>query len=433
MPTEHCSDPRTVLILSPHFPPSSLAGVHRARHLAKALPLHGWRPVVVRADPAHTTESGDDDLARLVPARLEQVATGAIPARLTRRIGIGDIGLRGYRQFGRALEEAAERTGANVVLLTGSPFYPLLLARRLKRRGLKVVLDFQDPWVSAAGAARPALSKGGLSHRLATLLEPRAVRYADAITSVSDEQNRQMRDRYPFLANVPMEAIPIGGDPDDFDALRAAPPAALIHPLDPARLNFCYVGTFMPRSGPLMAALLSAAGRLAARRPDLAARLTLNFVGTSNQPDASGEGPATRLARELGVAHLVAETPRRVPFLEALSLLANADGLMLVGSDEPHYTASKIYPNLMAARPFVSLFHAASSAHAILTAAGGGRAFAFEDPAELGALTEPLSGALEAVADQGSGFSAPDPAAYAPFTAEAVAGRYAALFERLAG
>ena len=424
---------RNVLLVSLNFPPSTIASVHRARHLAKHLPTFGWRPTVLAVDEAYHKEPPDPGLGALVPDHVDVVRIGAIPVAVGMRVGVGDLALRSLFPLTKAIDRLVAERQPDVVFLTGWPFYEMLLARRLKRRGLKVVLDFQDPWVSAAGAARPALSKGGLSHRLATLLEPRAVAHADAITSVSDEQNRQMRDRYPFLANVPMEAIPIGGDPDDFDALRAAPPAAPIHPLDPAQLNFCYVGTFMPRSGPLMAALLSAAGRLAARRPDLAARLTLNFVGTSNQPDASGEGPATRLARELGVAHLVAETPRRVPFLEALSLLANADGLMLVGSDEPHYTASKIYPNLMAARPFVSLFHAASSAHAILTAAGGGRAFAFEDPAELGALTEPLSGALEAVADQGSGFSAPDPAAYAPFTAEAVAGRYAALFERLAG
>ena len=423
---------RTVLILSPHFPPSSLAGVHRARHLAKALPAHGWSPVVVRADPAHYTERGDEALARLLPATLKEIRTGALPASLTRRIGIGDIGLRAYHAFGRALIETARRTGAGVVLITGSPFYPMLLAGRLKRAGLKVVLDFQDPWISPTGPLRPPLSKGGLSHRLATLLEPRAVRHAHAVTTVSEEQGRLMRERHPGLAEIPIEAIPIGGDPDDFAALRAAPPADPVHPLDPVRLNLLYVGTFMPRSGPLMAVMLKAAGRLAARRPDIAGRLTLNFVGTTNQPDAAaGPGPATRLAEALGVGHLVAETPQRVPYLEALSLLVQADGLMLIGSDEPHYTASKIYPALMAARPYVSLFHALSSAHQILAGAGGGASFAFEDTATLAALEEPIATAMEMIADHPEAFRPPDPAATMPFTADAIAGRFAALFERL--
>lgn len=423
---------RTVLILSPHFPPSTLAGVHRARHLAKALPAHGWSPVVVRADPAHYTERGDEALARLMPATLEEIRTGAISASLARRVGIGDIGLRAYHAFGRALEGAARRTGAPIVLITGSPFYPMLLAGRLKRAGLKVVLDFQDPWISPTGPLRPAFSKGGLSHRLATLLEPRAVRHAHAVTAVSEEQNRQMRERHPALADIAMEAIPIGCDPDDFAALRAAPPADPVHPLDPARLNLIYVGTFMPRSGPLMAVMLKAADRLAARRPDLAGRLTLHFVGTANQPDAAaGPGPLTKLAEALGLGHLVAETPRRVPYLTALSLLTRADGLMLIGSDEPHYTASKIYPALMAARPYVSLFHALSSAHRVLVDAGGGASFAFEDSAALAALEEPIAAAMEAIADRPETFLPPDPAAIRPYTAHAVAGRFAALFDRL--
>lgn len=423
---------RTVLILSPHFPPSSLAGVHRARHLAKALPAHGWRPVVVRADPTHYAEPGDAALAALVPATVEEIRTGAIPASLARRLGFGDIGLRGWHGFGSALLRAARRTGAPVVLITGSPFYPMLLGQRLARAGLKVVLDFQDPWVSPVGAARPPLSRAGLSHRLARLLEPRALRHAHAVTSVSQEQNEALRARHPALANVPMEAIPIGGDPDDFAALRTMPPPRLRHPLDPARLNFAYVGSFMPRSGPPMATMLRAAGRLAARRPDIGQRLTLHFVGTANHPNAAGPGAASRLARALGLAWLVRETPGRVAYLEALSLLANADGLLLIGSDEPHYTASKIYPALMAARPFVSLFYARSSAHAILAEAGGGRAFAFEDPAFLTALESPLADAMEAIADAPGGFPLPDAAVVAPFTAPAIAGRFAALFDRLA-
>ncbi len=44
---------RRVLVVSPHFPPSTLAGVHRARHLAKHLPAAGWRPTVLCVDESH--------------------------------------------------------------------------------------------------------------------------------------------------------------------------------------------------------------------------------------------------------------------------------------------------------------------------------------------------------------------------------------------
>ena len=56
----------------------------------------------------------------------------------------------------------------------------------------------------------------------------------------------------------------------------------------------------------------------------------------------------------------------------------------------------------MSGRPFLSLFHHASSAHAILTAAGGGRALAFatlEELAELEALLAEGLRTLAAVPD----------------------------------
>ena len=47
-----------------------------------------------------------------------------------------------------------EERPVGVVLITGSPYYPMLFAGVVKRRfGVPVVLDFQDPWVSAWGQA----------------------------------------------------------------------------------------------------------------------------------------------------------------------------------------------------------------------------------------------------------------------------------------
>ena len=84
---------RTCIIVSPYFPPSTLAGTHRARHLAKHLPAAGWTPVVVTVDEAYH-ERADHSLAALVPASVEVVKVLALSARLCRPLGLGDIGLR---------------------------------------------------------------------------------------------------------------------------------------------------------------------------------------------------------------------------------------------------------------------------------------------------------------------------------------------------
>lgn len=431
-PLAEPSDTRSVVIVSPHFPPSTLAGVHRARHLAAHLSSHGWKPIVVRVDERHYTEASDAGLATLVPSDVTQVRVGAVPVRLTGPLGVRDIGIRAYGALGKATIEAVQASKSKLVMLTGSPFYPMLLAGRIKRAtGAKIVLDFQDPWVSAEGATRPLLSKGRAADALSRLLEPRAIRYADFITSVSETQNVEMIARYPSLDPTKMAAIPIGGDPGDFVALREMPPIHNTHPLNRDMINLSFVGTFMPRSGPLMEIMLKSLRLLRERDALLASRLRLNFVGTSNQTDPGAPAQVMPIAERLGIADLVRETPQRVPFLEALDLLARSDGLMMIGSDEPHYTASKIYPNLMADRPYISLFHAASSAHRILSEAAGGVTFAFETPDELEAMTGNIAQAIARIAEQPGSFASPRAEAFAAFTADAVAGRYAAIFNSL--
>jgi hypothetical protein len=426
--------PPTVLIVSPHFPPSTLAGVHRARLMAKHLPAHGWRPVVLRVHERHYREPGDPALAALVPNDIPQVRTGAVPASLCRLAGVGDIGLRGYPWLGRALARLIVEERPGVVFITGYPFYPMLLARGLEARfRTPVVLDFQDPWVRADAATAPAQGlKGRLADKLAAALEPAALRAAAFVTSVSDVQNDDMARRYPWLDRERMAAIPVGGDPDDFAALRAEPPGGGRDPPGGDLLNIYYVGTFLPRAAPLIERLFAALATLRAESPTLAARLQLHFVGTSNQPSGVGGRRVHPHARAFGVADLVHETPERVPYLAALGLLARADGLLLIGSDEPHYTASKIYPALLSGRPWLSLFHRASSAHRILSTAGGGRAIAFSDAAELDASTPALVEALRVLATHPQSFGKVREDAIAPYLAGAMAARFAGIFTMIA-
>ena len=427
------AEARRVLIVSPYFPSSMLAGVHRARHLAKHLPSHGWWPIVIRVDEAHYTERPDPTLAALVPDSVEQVRTAALPARLLRFAGIGDIGLRGYVPIKRAIAKVASIRRPDAILITGSPFYPMLLSAWIKQHlNIPVVLDFQDPWVSTHGKTLQKWSKGGMVHRLAVIFEPRAVSHADFITSVSARQNDDLAARYAWIDRCRMAAIPIGGDPDDFKGGPVGTGSDSEVRLDSGQINLSYVGTFWPRAAPTVRTLLQSAAALRKSHPKLAARLRLNFVGTSGHPNHYDAYRIRPIAEEEGVADLVFETPQRVPFLQALHIIGNSQGLLLLGSDEPHYTASKLYPALMSGRPYVSLFHRASSAHSILSQAGGGKALAFEAPEDLASMVTPLSDVLRTLALDPKSFGKIDPAAYAPYTASAVARQFAAIFDRLA-
>jgi glycosyltransferase involved in cell wall biosynthesis len=422
----------TVIIVSPHFPPSTLAGVHRARHLAKHLPAAGWTPVILCVHEAYHEERLDPELLALVPPSVEVVKVGAIPPRLCRPFGFGEISLRAWFPLRRTLLDVLAARSISAVLITGSPYYPMLLAKEIKQRfGLPVVLDFQDPWVSGWGATLPRFSKGGVAHQLAEWLEPKAVRAADFITSVSEKQNEEMAVRYPWLDRNRMAAIPIGGDPQDYAALRGTEtntPQVLFRP---GAVTLSYVGTFWPRCEPLMKVFLQAFAGVRARHPEVMTSVRLMFVGTSSQPNDTTTFRVRPLAQAYGLADVVDEVPQRVPYLEALGVVARSDGIMLIGSDEPHYTASKIYSSLMAGRPFISLFHSMSSAHAILKTAGGGVTLAFGSETELSSLHDEIADGILTLVRNGKRFGRPNRNAYSPFEASAIAVKYAEIFDRL--
>jgi hypothetical protein len=423
---------RTCLIVSPYFPPSTLAGVHRARHLAKHLPAAGWHPIVVCVDEAYHEERLDPGLYSLVPPSVEIVRVKALPAPLTRLVGIGDISLRARSQLRKAIFRLLGTRQIDAVFITGSPYYPMLLAPEIKRRfGVPVILDFQDPWVSAWGAQQRLFSKAGISHRLAAWFEPRAVRAADIITSVSEIQNAEMVGRYEWLDSSRTVAIPIGGDPEDFVTLPKKFGHQVGGYLTPGCVNLSYVGTFMPRSETLMKVLLRGFVRFRNQRPRAAASVRLNFIGTSNQPNDSTTYRVRPLAEAEGVADAVLEFPARVPYLTALECLTQSNGILLIGSDEPHYTASKIYSGLMSRRPYLSLFHQNSSAHGILSRAGGGIALAFSPQTQLSKLEDLVYDGLVQLVTSSESLGSVDPAAYAPYEAQKIAFQYADIFDEI--
>lgn len=423
---------RSVIVVSPYFPPSTLAGVHRARHLAKYLPTVGWTPVVLCVDEAFHEQPLDPGLAWLVPESVDVVKVPAMPAQLTRPFGLGEISIRAFASLRAQLVRLLQERSVSAVLITGAPFYPMLLAPLIRKRfGVPVVLDFQDPWVSPWGATQPPLSKAGISHRLACLLEPRALAAAAFVTTVSELQREAMAARYPWLGLQQMAAIPIGCDHDDFSRRTQVGSDITAEHIAPGMINLSFVGTFMPRSEPVMRILLTALAHARAAYPSTMARVRFNFVGTSNQPGGTDLYRVLPLAKSFGVGDAINEVPQRVPYLEALNILAQSDGLLLIGSDEPHYTASKIYPALMSGRPYVSLFHRASSAHQILCNAGGGFAIGFSTPEELVACELPLVRALLKLVTAPNEISLVDSDITEAFTAGAIAAKFGSIFDRI--
>ncbi|HVC21647.1 MAG TPA: glycosyltransferase [Vicinamibacterales bacterium] len=368
--------PSRVLMVSPHFPPDSSAAAHRVRLLAPHLAEFGWEPTIVAVDPRDCEGRLDPGLERLVPPDLRIIRCRAWPVRWTRRIGVGDLGLRAWHGLRRTCTRLLRQERFDALFITVYPVYPARLGRILKRRfGVPFVLDYQDPWVGAWGLSvgggpggAPDL-KSRISRQLGRMLEPGAVRAADAITAVSAGICEEIARRIPDASTRPQAVIPLGWEPCDFAGLDSTGRNRWFDPAD-GQVHLCYVGTLLPTGFETLRLLLTAVARLRDREPDLYARLQLWFLGTSNQSSGTAPDRVRPLAEALGVAARVHEVPARVPYLEALAVLTQADGILLLGNTEPHYTASKLCPALLARRPLLALFHDASSVVEILRRAG---------------------------------------------------------------
>ena len=168
--------------------------------------------------------------------------------------------------------------------------------------------------------------------------------------------------------------------------------------------------------------------------PELFERLRLHFVGTTYAHEAMIQYQVLPLVKELNLGRYVDEHPGRVPYLTAMQIMLDSHALLAVGSESPHYTASKIFPNILAARPLLAVFHEKSSVVTILEETHAGEVVTF------GGL-RPVSGTAEDIAQRlhkllalspGSHL-ATDWAAFEQYTARAMTARLAAAFEKAVG
>jgi len=120
-----------------------------------------------------------------------------------------------------------------------------------------------------------------------------------------------------------------------------------------------------------------------------------------------------------------------VPYFQALQALRDADFLIVPGSDDPHYTASKLYPYILSRRPLVGVFHERSGVVATLRDTGAGEIVAFRDPARDGERVRELRDVWTRMLARLPFEPATDWARFEPFTARAMTRRQCELFDRV--
>jgi hypothetical protein len=427
---------KRVLIVSPHFPPINAPDHQRVRMALPYMTQCGWQPTVLAVRPEFVEAVPDPLLAQTLPKEARVVRTGALPARWTRLAGIGSLSYRAGWHLRSAGEELLRRERFDLVFFSTTQFPVMTLGPRWRRRfGVPYVLDFQDPWVSDYYKRYPEQRppggrlKYGVAQWVARRWEPTTVRGASHLICVSPAYAQMFRQRYADLTAERITILPFGGPESDFSALvNLAVSQSVFDPRD-GREHWVYAG----RGGDDMAfaahAFFLALRRHCERDPKLRTRLRVHFIGTDYAPAGQGRKTIEPLARKCGVGDLVTELPARLPYFEALRCLSDAQALFVAGSNDPGYTASKLYPYILARKPLLAVSHEASSVVEVLRRTGAGTVVTFGNGREVAAVADEIYQQWFA----GGPLTPPptDWTAFEPYTAKAMTRRLCAVFDQV--
>lgn len=367
---------KNVLIVSPHFPPVNLPDMHRVRVSLPYFREFDWNATVLAVAPKYVEGSKEPRFAESLPPSAAVTRTRALPARWTRKAGLGNLGVRAFPFLYSAGSRMVARGSFDLVYFSTTVFTAFPLGRLWKQRfGVPFVVDMQDPWVNDYYDRHPQVQrppKYGVASRVHRILEPWSMAAADGVIAVSGAYIEELARRYPCVGRKPSMVLPFGAAPRDFDALGPHPrPNRFFDPSD-GKIHAVYMGRGGQDMWTALRLVFSALIIGLHESPGLFGRLRLHFIGTDYAPTERARKTIEPLAHLLSVAEHVQEHPQRVPYFEALSVLRDAHMLLLPGSDCPQYTPSKLYPYILARRPLLAVLNERSGACEVLRSTNAG-------------------------------------------------------------
>lgn len=428
---------RRVLIVSPHFPPVNAPDLHRVRTALPYFAEFGWEPTVLAVDPRDVDLAQDPLLEQSVPPEVTVIRTRALPLSLTRRFGLGSLALRSRRNLRRAAETLLRARRFDAVFFSTTEFPLLTLGPRWHARfGVPFLADWQDPWLSDFYERTHTPPPGGrlkyaLSRRLAQHGEPRVVRAAAHLVSVSAGYIDELAARYPDWDRTRATVLPFAAPVRDFELLPALAPALPEFGVPPDTEVWLSAGRGGADLAPAARALFQAIARDRTESPARWARRRLVFLGTSYATGSRAQPSFPPLAAEAGITDLVVELPARAPYFSTLAALQRATRLIVLGSTDASYTASKVYPYVLARRPTLALLHERSGAVEFLRQQRCGPVFTFREGETPAALSAQLTRSGWLGADTPPAPTS-DPAALEPHTARAMTRQLTAILDRIA-
>jgi hypothetical protein len=348
-------------------------------------------------------------------------------------VGIGSLSLRAGLFLHSAGERLLRERTFDLVFFSTTEFLLLALGPRwLREFSVPFVVDFQDPWVNPYYGDHEHPPPGGhLKHTIhqtaARYLEKRVVRAAAEVITVSPRYPATLMRRYPGQPETKFSVIPFGGAEHDFEIARGT--VQSVFASGDGRSHWVCAGALAPGSHQALVAFFNAFRR--ALEEGIVGRDTvrIHFIGTDYGLRAPARPQVMPLAEQCGISTYVEEQPNRIPYLETLRCLLDADALLMFGSNESGYTPSRLFSSILARKPLLTIFHEESSVTLAMRELHAGVPVAFD-------ATTSHDELARSVFDEWfvrRGFEvvpATSWNAFRPYSAEGMAERVAAVFDQ---
>jgi hypothetical protein len=366
---------KKILIISPHFPPSNLTAVHRARFFANHLSGFGWEPIILTVHEKYYEEELDFNLEKLLPQNLQIEKVKAL--RVTKPRIIGDIGLRAFYSMYKKARRLIRNEKIDFLYITIPSFYGALWGRWLNRTtGIKYGIDYIDPWVHEFPGSEKIFSRHWFATKVSGFLEPIAIKKASLISGVAASYYNDVITRNPFLKNTcEFVSIPFGSEQSDHEAVKELNLKPYLFERQQGKMQMIYAGAMLPKAYLILEEIF----KVIKKNKDEFSGVEFHFIGTGKlTTDAKGYN-INPLAVKYGLwQSVVFEYPKRIPYLDVLVHLNAADGAFILGSTEWHYTPSKVYQAVLSGKPIFAVLHKKSTGVTVIEGSKGGIVLSFD-------------------------------------------------------
>jgi hypothetical protein len=388
------------MIISPYFPPDNTADMHRVRQSLNYYEKMGWKPIVLCVEPSDTEAYKDYTLLETIDQTIEIFRVSVASPRITRKIGLGSIALRSLLPIYRKGSEIIKNIKPELIFFSTTQF-PIMVLGRLWKMQFKIpyVLDFQDPWhtdhyLKLPKHLRPP--KYWFSYRLNKTLEPGAIKNASGIISVTQAYINTFHNRYPSSRNIPYRVIPFGASEQDIQLkFEKYLPLFYNSGILKDKKKIVYTGVVNKEMIPVIEIILKAFSTILIRNPEKLQDYSIAFIGTNYGSGKNKHSKLHALIEKYSLSSFVYEYQERLGYLATLQVQKKASILLLCGTIDKDYIASKLAPYMLSGNPILAVYHKESALSENLKSESRIESIFFNNEDELGDLEKSIIERIE--------------------------------------